>query len=296
MLTLYRPTLCRSWHRPLRSILTGNGYRFNSNKSTAAPSPQSSKEPTFAENRKRKNIPALDRPIGSPQPPQPSDNRGVDDRTWKQKKDDMMDYDKHMEKRRELESEYLKGFDEVRNFRSSGGKFWMAPGAYFRADKALYMPNFWGKNLVGEWAPTTPVLRGRVSVVRMFGSMSGEWQVNSFTKNLVDERLNSENKRDFQIVDINLPDTRFKEYLVRLFMGNIRRSIKDKSRHSAYFLCRKGVTKSMKKAIRADNTYSGFVYLVDRHCRIRWAGSGDATDDEKAYLDKFLSSVIKERH
>jgi ATPase complex subunit ATP10 len=244
----------------------------------------------------KRETPMLDRPIGVLEPPKSTDNTGIDSRTLKQKKDDLMDYDKHMEKRRELEAEYMKGFDEVRHFRSTKGKFWMAPSAYFRADKALYMPNFWGRTLLGEWAPTTSVLKGKVSVVRVFGSVSGEWHVNSFTQNLVNERLTEPHKRDFQIVDINLPDTRVKEYIVKMFLWNVKRSIQDPARHGTYFLSRKGVTKQMKKAIRADNAYSGFVYLVDRHCRIRWAGSGDATENEKKYLDKFLSSVIKERH
>ena len=44
----------------------------------------------------------LNRPLGLPYPPQAGQNSGIDDRTWKQKRDDFASYDKHIERRQGL--------------------------------------------------------------------------------------------------------------------------------------------------------------------------------------------------
>lgn len=44
----------------------------------------------------------LDRPIGSVIPPQEGQNTGVDERTYRQRRDDFVSYDRHIERRKEL--------------------------------------------------------------------------------------------------------------------------------------------------------------------------------------------------
>ena len=68
-------------------------YRLSS--TSQPPESKSSKdeEPTLK---------SLSRPLGQAKLPAMGENNGVDDRTWRQRRDDFFNYDKHLERRKEL--------------------------------------------------------------------------------------------------------------------------------------------------------------------------------------------------
>lgn len=181
-------------------------------------------------------------------------------------------------------------FQPLNDFRETAGKQWIAPSAYFRSDVSLYMPNFRGYTLTNSQPTgTTATLQGNISVVRLFTSLPGEQQ----TKTYFNGDPNSVQEDGFQIVDMNLVENRIKEFFVKAFMGSIRKST-NSERQPRYFICRQGVTPELRGLIGAKNIYPGYVYLVDRDCKIRWAACGDATAEEIKNLWRFVQSLKKE--
>ena len=87
--------------------LFGTSYRRLAEKETSTPA---SPPPSPLEDAPRAYGKAvseftpkpLSRPIGLPNPPRSGENAGVDSRTWKQRRDDFVDYDKHIARRKEL--------------------------------------------------------------------------------------------------------------------------------------------------------------------------------------------------
>jgi mitochondrial ATPase complex subunit ATP10 len=178
------------------------------------------------------------------------------------------------------------------------GKSFLAPPRLFKSNKALYFPNLYGQTLIKKSEPrdTTPALEGKVSVVSVFSSAWAEKQAESFVaeKNNPElHRVVKESGGVAQMVQINIEENAMKAMLIRMFMPSLRKGIAGPD-WGRYFVVRKGLTIEIRDAIGLLNSKVGYIYLLDRNCRIRWAGSGVCEADEKDGLVRSTRRLIEE--
>ncbi len=164
---------------------------------------------------------------------------------------------------------------------------------------SLYFPNLSGRTLLKtdrEPRDTTPVLEGKASVVAIFSGTWAQNQVESFVsgkENPVLHDVLGESSGRAQLVQINVEEDSLKAWLLRLFVGSLRRRV-GKPNWDKYFIVRRGITDEMREHMGFLNGKVGYTYLVDRACRIRWAGSGTGEPEERLDLAKGLQRLLEE--
>lgn len=94
------------------------------------------------------------------------------------------------------------------------------------------------------------------------------------------------------MVRVNYEDNAGKAWLIRMFMGSLRKRFPERD-WDKYFLVRRGITDNIRESIGLLNTKVGYTYLVDQHCRIRWAGSGNSTPEEMEGMNKGLVRLVE---
>ena len=169
------------------------------------------------------------------------------------------------------------------------GKTFLATPKLFRAETAMYFPNMQGYTLADHknFYDTTDVLRGKFSIVSVVSEQWAERQAKSYTDPQQNPALAVELDRlkdkGLQKVFINIEEDMLKAFIVRLSLGYWRKITPKEDWHRT-FLVKRGITDYTRADIKMSNAKVGHVYLVDGHCKIRWAGCGDATDEERESL------------
>ncbi|KAI9816406.1 MAG: Mitochondrial ATPase complex subunit atp10 [Thelocarpon impressellum] len=239
----------------------------------------------------------LSRPIGLPHPPKSGENTGIDPRTWQQRRDDFLNWDKHLERRKQLTKQVAKPyFREWSDMRFHAGKTFLAPPSLFRSTRALYFPNLRGRTLSSPApADTTPLLTGKISVVSVYSGTWAQHQAETFTAShpALDATL-ARSPGAAQRVDINVEENALRAAVVRLFLPGLRRRI-PRPAWDAYFLVRRGLVEGgVRDALAMANSKVGYVFLVDGACRVRWAGSGRAEAGEREGLVRGVRRLVEE--
>ncbi|ESZ90307.1 hypothetical protein SBOR_9312 [Sclerotinia borealis F-4128] len=242
----------------------------------------------------------LDRAIGLPDPPRAGENSGVDPRTYKQRKDDFVTWEKHLEKRKRLTAAISKPyFREWGNMKYHKGKTFLAPPRIFKSDRALYFPNLSGRTLEPDstlYENTTPILEGKISVVSVYSGAWAEHQAATFASEKSNPGLHEvvrNSKGLAQTVHINVEENYLKAMLIKFFRSSLRKKLPELM-WKRYFVVQKGLTDEIKDAIGMLNSKVGYTYILDGECKIRWAGSGPAEEYEVDVLAKNVSRLLED--
>ncbi|KAF9332404.1 hypothetical protein BG006_004720 [Podila minutissima] len=202
----------------------------------------------------------------------------------KSKMHDWTDEKRNLEKRKELLDDFQSGyFSEFSEVNRTGAKLWKATTSMVNADKALYMPNIVGTSLkTSEPIELVDVLRGKISLLAISGTRFGEEQIETYMKPFLTRWPAGSSK--VQVVELNIQENPLKAGLVRMMVPFVKKTIPEE-RHTNYILHYKSI-KHLKEPLSMQNSYLGYVFLVDGNCKIRWGAHGPATEIEvKTLLD-----------
>ena len=202
-------------------------------------------------------------------------------------------------------------FRDWTNLNEHKGKTFLAPSRLFRRERAAYFPNLQGYTLEHPdgVADTTNVLRGRFSLVRIFCGRWAEDQTRTFITDNNDflllggrgggarlegmEADGEEGKAALvQQVEVNVEERAMRAWFVRMSVGALRQA-RPASEWGLHFVVRKGMTALVREHLGMFNKVVGYVYLVDDECRIRWAGCGNATEEERVSLARLARRLVE---
>lgn len=169
------------------------------------------------------------------------------------------------------------------------GKTFLSPPKLFKAESALSFPNMQGYTLAStsKAADTTSVLQGKLSILSVFSGTWAERQTQTFVGKEEHPELEHVLKEleppGLQRVWVNIEEDWMKAGLIWLFLGGVRKRLL-KEEWGRSFVVTRGLEDDIKMSIGMANGKVGYVYLIDGNCKIRWAGSGDASGEERESL------------
>ncbi|CAI4035291.1 hypothetical protein SMKI_12G4410 [Saccharomyces mikatae IFO 1815] len=216
---------------------------------------------------------------------------------------DMFDSEKTNHRVKELAVEFSKsGLYDVQVFQKTKGKLFIAPASYWKDDRALFFPHLVGTSMGDKKEQNIEdLLRGKTSIVRLFSTAAGDKLSSSYFQKTAnneksidyltdaDARL-SLNNNNVQIIEVNLVENVVKSALVKTLARWANRVPSWRQRF--YFECSRAQWPfSVREELFCNNVFSGYIFLVDQHLKIRWAACGEATPSEKEALWKFVKSL-----
>lgn len=234
----------------------------------------------------------LVKPVGLTQPPNANTkySRG---NSFK----DLFDQQKTKQRTEELTVEMSKsGMYDLFTFRKTDGKLFIAPKSYWRKEKALYFPHITGMPLAKniKTGPIEGNLKGKLSIVRIFGSKTGNDLSDEFLDKLKEKEPGCLN--DVQIVNVNWMENAAKTMIIKLSLWSMRKRIPE-SLQKNYFVCdREQLPFTVREKLMINNLYTGYTLLVDGDLKIRWMASGGVTEDELQSFVKSLNGLKKEQN
>ncbi|KAF9922034.1 Mitochondrial ATPase complex subunit atp10 [Linnemannia zychae] len=210
----------------------------------------------------------------------------------KSKVHDWTDEKKNLEKRKELLHDFQSGyFAEFSELSKAGSKLWKGTPNMISADKALYMPNIIGTSLeTSQPVELVDLLKGKISLLAISGTRFGEEHIETYMTPFLNRwpMKGRVNTSKVQLVELNVQENPLKAGLVKMMMPFVRKNIPEE-RHANYMLHYKSI-RSLREPLSMQNSYLGYVFLIDSNCKIRWGAHGPATEEE---IKTLLESVQK---
>jgi len=231
-------------------------------------------------------VPLLGRPLGVRERPT------SEPKTWEQKREELLDQKKRMQKRRVLVKEATKGyFTDLNATRRHGGKTWIAPKVMIREDKALYFPDIAGTTLSSRPnMHTTSLCVGKVSIIAMLSTRMSELQTANF---ITPTHTQYSSNPLYQFIQVNLQENLLKSLLVSMFSSSIRKSVPQEL-WDKYLVSSQNMD-YLRDDLGMTNKHVAYVYLVDEQCRIRWAGCADPMPEEVEALRVCTGVLLNRR-
>ncbi|KAI5970677.1 ATP10 [Candida margitis] len=189
---------------------------------------------------------------------------------------------------------------DIKSFQNTKGKIFRPPISWFKQDKALYFPDFIAKTLTGKSNSLYDVLNNKYSIVRLYSTAIGEQCSKSYFKvddgdyYSTDYKKFTEKFPNFQIVDINMPSSWLKGFILNLSLSNLRKMILP-DRYQNYFILPLHILPpEIREHLHCDNQCSGYIYILDPSGKIRWASSGYSTPEDLQLMWKVVRGLQKE--
>ena len=118
----------------------------------------------------------------------------------------------------------------------------------------------------------------------------------SWTKPFADTLRHGKDAARYEIVRITISEGRIAKLLSPFIVSGTKKNVPE-SDHASTLLFY-GDAEEMRDILRMHNIYTGYVFLVDGIGRVRWAGSGEGSEDEVMSMIQFAKELTEapERH